>query len=377
MDSVKIISYNSTGFPVQRQEYIKKLQLFSDVICGQEHFQLKNCKYRVVNSFSSDFDVYFKPAEKSCDYISAGRPKGGLFIAWKKLFVRKVTRISTKNVRLQAAILEYENTKVFILNSYFPCDSQKSDLSLDEIEELTNLIEDISDLLKKYKADYDVPIILGDLNFDSRRFTSHVQTISQFFEDNSLFSVWDMFPVDFTYSCSQSMSIIDHFILPNNMAQIISDCGVFHDSENMSGHSPIYLKVDLLKSRNPVEKVERNPRLNWSFSSEEQRKYYSNCLDEKISQLNHSTSTSCKNIFCNDENHRADIDIFTENLLNAMVESAWVNLEQTKGTTGDQTSRAHTIPGWNDNVKPFQDEAKFWFSVCRLLGNQFIQTHLE
>ena len=257
---------------------------------------------------------------------------------------------------------------IFILNSYFPCDSQKSYLSLDEIAELTNLTEDISDLLKKYKADYDVPIILGDLNFDSRRFTSHVQTICQFFEDNSLFSVWDMFPVDFTYSCSQSTSIIDHCILPNNMAQIISDCGVLHDSENMSGHSPIYLKVDLLKSRNPVDKVERKPRLNWTFSSEEQRKYYANCLDEKISHLNHSTSTFCKNIFCNDENHRADIDILTENLVNAMVESAWVNLEQTKGTTGDQTSRAHTIPGWNDNVKPFQDEAKFWFSVWCAAG---------
>ena len=97
MDSVKIISYNSTGFPVQRQEYIKKLQLFSDVICGQEHFQLKNCKFRVVNSFNASFDVFFKQAEKSNDYLSAGRPRGGMFLAWKKTCVKRVKRLITQN----------------------------------------------------------------------------------------------------------------------------------------------------------------------------------------------------------------------------------------------------------------------------------------
>ena len=78
-----ILSYNSTGFPVQRQDYLKKLQLFSDMICIQEHFQLKNCKFRISNSFSDTFDLYFKPAVKSNSELGLGRPKGGLFIAWK------------------------------------------------------------------------------------------------------------------------------------------------------------------------------------------------------------------------------------------------------------------------------------------------------
>ena len=41
----------------------------------------------------------------------------------------------------------------------------------------------------------------------------------------------------------------------------------------------------------------------------------------------------------------------------------WENLESTKGTTGDQSSRKFTIPGWNSMVKPFQVEAKFWHSL--------------
>ena len=42
-------------------------------------------------------------------------------------------------------------------------------------------------------------------------------------------------------------------------------------------------------------------------------------------------------------------------LLTAMTDCAWENLDCTKGTTGDQRSRKHTLPGWNDMVKPFQD----------------------
>ena len=76
-----ITSYNSTGFPVQRQTYIQKLQLFSDVICCQEHFQLKNCKFRVSNSINNNYDLNFKPAVKSNNYLGQGRPKGGLFMA--------------------------------------------------------------------------------------------------------------------------------------------------------------------------------------------------------------------------------------------------------------------------------------------------------
>ena len=85
-----------------------KLQLFSDVICNQEHFQLKNCKFRIANSFSDSYDLYFKPAVKSTSSLGQGRPKGGLCIAWRKVQVRRAKRISCENIRLQAVILEHE-----------------------------------------------------------------------------------------------------------------------------------------------------------------------------------------------------------------------------------------------------------------------------
>ena len=144
------MSYNSTGFPVQRQSYIKKLQIFSDVICGQEHFQLKNNKFRISNAFNTDFDFYFKPASKSNSILGRGRPRGGLFIAWKKIQVKKATRLSCDNFRLQAVILEYDNCKLLLINSYFPCDSQKLALSDSESSELHALLNNISSIKQQH-----------------------------------------------------------------------------------------------------------------------------------------------------------------------------------------------------------------------------------
>ena len=50
-------------------------------------------------------------------------------------------------------------------------------------------------------------------------------------------------------------------------------------------------------------------------------------------------------------------------MLGSLIDSAWDNLEHSKGTSGDQASRGHIIPGWNDLVKPYQGEARFWFNL--------------
>ena len=361
---VTILSYNSTGFPLQRQSYIKKLQLFSDVICGQEHFQLKNCKFRISNSFSDKFDLFFKPAVKSNNSLGQGRPRGGLFMAWKKSQVKKVTRIICENFRLQAAIFEYSTCRLLIINTYFPCDSQKTFLSDLESADLCSLLNSISKLQQQYSQKYDTSIILGDLNFDDSRYSGHTQAINNFLDNEGLSSAWDSFPVDFTFSSSTAFSTIDHFLISNTQAHIILEAGVVHDVENVSGHSPIYLKIDLVKANDPPEVTHRNPRLNWARSSPEQRKNYSQQLSDLLSQpCDPSLAVQCHNTQCDLQAHHQDIDKCTRDLLGKMVDSAWTCLEATQGTTGDQGSRKFTIPGWNSQVKPFQGEARFWYSL--------------
>ena len=361
-----ITSYNSTGFPVQRQSYIKKLQIFSDIICGQEHFQLKNCKFRISNSFNNNYDFYFKPAVKPNNSLGQGRPKGGLYIAWKKTQVKKATRISSDNFRIQAVILEYENCKLLLINTYFPCDSQNVVLSNTEAVELQDILSSIHGIKDKYARKFDSSIILGDINYDDTRYTGHTLAVNTFLENERLCTTWEKFPVDFTFSSGQAFSTIDHFFISNTQQDIILDAGTIHDPENVSGHSPVYVKIDLAKANNPPEKISRNPRLNWGRSSPDQHDKYNQQLRDKLSQP--GTNLGCDDVLCDSRLHFQHIDSMTQELLVAVVDSAWDNLEATKGTTGDQASREHTIPGWNEKVKPFQNEARFWYNLWESAG---------
>ena len=76
-------------------------------------------------------------------------------MAWKKIQVKKATRIASDNFRIQAAILEYEDCKLLLINTYFPCDSQKLELSNDEATELQNLLSTLHDIKTKYATKFD------------------------------------------------------------------------------------------------------------------------------------------------------------------------------------------------------------------------------
>ena len=175
------------------------------MICGQEHFQLKNCKFRISNAFSDEFDFFFKPAVKSNNHLGKGRPKGGLYFAWKKAQVKKATRLSTETFRIQAVILEYENCKLLLINTYFPCDTQKLVLTDTEAADLHSLLSNIVSLKTKYSSKFDTAIVVGDINYDNLRYTGHTQAINNFLESEILSSVWDFFPADFTFSSGDSL----------------------------------------------------------------------------------------------------------------------------------------------------------------------------
>ena len=89
-------------------------------------------------------------------------------------------------------------------------------------------------------------------------------------------------------------------------------------------------------------------------------------LKDMLHQL--EDEPQCVDVGCDNGDHLHSIDMLTSNILGAMTESAWENLEFSKGTTGHQASRKHTIPCWNDRVKPYQSEARFWNSLWISVG---------
>ena len=148
--------------------------------------------------------------------------------------MKKSTRLTTENFRIQAVILEYEDCKLLLINTYFPCDSQKLVLTKAESSELQKLLSDISSLKTKYSKKFDTVILAGDLNYDDNRYTGHAQSVSNILEGERLCSVWDHFPVDFTFSSQTSFSTLDHFLISKTQEYIVIEAGPIHDADNLS-----------------------------------------------------------------------------------------------------------------------------------------------
>ena len=66
-------SYNSGGLGFYRQDFIKPLNIFSDILCIQEHFLLDaggkkhSNTYKLKTLFCDTHDILIKPAFKKCN----------------------------------------------------------------------------------------------------------------------------------------------------------------------------------------------------------------------------------------------------------------------------------------------------------------------
>ena len=96
----------------------------------------------------------------------------------------------------------------------------------------------------------------GDINADFSRDNRFVTILNEFIDTHQLKRSWLNFGIDFTFSspANNATSTIDHFLYNNALVDHIADAGVLHRGDNLSGHSPIYLKL----------KVDQLPRLWYS-----------------------------------------------------------------------------------------------------------------
>ena len=160
-----ICSYNSTGFGLGAQNYIKTLLLFSDILCIQEHFLLdsKDRKYsntnKLVKTLGSQHHMFIVPAHKDSTQISRGRGKGGLVTLWKKELTKFVTKIPCNNYRLQATKFTMNSLDLLVINSYFPCDPRVDNF---DDAEVVNLLADLRIVIEL--SGCDNVIVAGDLN---------------------------------------------------------------------------------------------------------------------------------------------------------------------------------------------------------------------
>ena len=91
-------------------------------------------------------------------------------------------------------------------------------------------------------------------------------------------------------------------------------------------------------------------------------------LEDRVSSLIVPESlSSCRDVHCQDPSHIKDLDNFTLDLLETMQDVAEESLPL-PGSGGNGNSRSRSgnhkvVPGWNEYVKPFREEAYFWHQL--------------
>ena len=369
-NSLCITSYNSTGFGIGAQNFISTLSLFSNIVCIQEHFLLdsKDKNHSNTNKLRKalefKYDMYIVPAYKEDNQVSRGRGKGGLATLWDKSLTKYVSKVSTDNFRLQGTKFSLPCGSFLLLNTYFPCDPRAN--QFDETELLT-LLGEIRRILIKEECIYN--LIAGDLNCHFARQSTFTQLVHSFFLDLNFKVFWeqdrDIYNIqetDFTFSQvlnnQTSTSVIDHFVGNDTLVKSVIDAGVIHDPNNPSNHEPIFTKLSLQGIDLSNESEIKQSRVKWEKATELAKDKFKEVLDNKLLNISVPHTVSCRDVSC--VAHTADLEDYTMDIMEA-VESAAVECLPVVGGGHKETSLA--VPGWNDYVKPFSEENKFWYSV--------------
>ena len=275
-------TYNSNGHGPGRIEYISKLMLMYDFLLVQEHWLLDN-----------QIDGYFSQIDNICVHgvsgmdsknLISGRPYGGCAIVWKRNLVSQVSPISCASSRLCAVTMDIKGLKVLICNVYMPCDTNYHCSNTVIYEETLSEIKRLS-----VETGIDTLIIGGDFNTDLLRDSSlHTRLLKEYNARENLRTVIsEKQQIDYTYEskASGARSVIDHFIVSQNILDLIDYVDVVHDGDNLSDHSVLNIKLSLA-----VEYFVDSPcgmftSVKWDKANIEDLNVYKSNLDRNLANI--------------------------------------------------------------------------------------------
>jgi hypothetical protein len=180
--------------------------------------------------------------------------------------------------------------------------------------------------------------------------------------------VWKHHPVDYTHMHTdhKSTSTLDHFLISPRLLPLVDECGPLHRGDNLSRHSPIFLRIrlgELPAHRKIPSQVPRRPA--WARAVEQQLEQYTAALQEKLLLLQVPESLNCDNTNCQNHQHTEDRDSFLLTMLSSMIETSYSCIPVSGGGSSgkkDRTARGG-IPGWKEEVEPFRQQANYWWGV--------------
>ena len=289
----------------------------------QEHFKSSKSTDKYFRDKFSSYHSVIVPGYRPPGQDN-GRARAGLGQLCKKNIDVKRNRVASKHYRVQAQVLNLPSTSVLWINTYFPTDPQLiGDYDDTELQACLSEVETI--LTNTVYSD----VVWGsDINWDMTRKTKFAKTVSEFMQRFNLVSLWSHHQgVSHTFeqifkNGRVSRSTVDHFVLSPRLLPLVEDCGVIHRGDNLSVHSPIWVKlrVGALPIRKQM-KSSNSKKPSWSKASTEQVNAFTAGLQNKLETIHVPASLHCHDVHCSDKNHSDETDSMVLDILCAVVET--------------------------------------------------------
>ncbi len=358
MACLTIATYNSHGLGSGRLEYINKLAEVNDFLFLQEHWMLSN----QINTFGckvSSMHVHGVSGMDEHELIQ-GRPYGGCLIMWKKSLVCKVTPVQIHSNRMCAVHVTGDGgLNVLLFNVYMPCDTEYDRANEEIYGDILHEISQVSENVDPLSI-----LVGGDFNTDFRRSRSlHTMALLPFMVNESLRRGLDYQDknVDYTYESKMNgdRSLIDHFLVTDNLFNNMKRYEVVHDGDNLSDHSVLCMVLDSVNLSYEHVTNEFTCKPRWSDASLENIQEYQHCLDAQLSpDLIPWEAINCVDYFC--EKHGSEIQTFHDNIIHACLDASTMTIPKSK-----IRDHGKCVPGWNEHVCELRKQAIFWHRIWK------------
>ena len=147
----------------------------------------------LIEKWLPDHHIFFNPATKN---ELNGRPKNGMFVAVRTCSKESFQDVFPLSSRIHSILIETQNDKIMLLNTYFPTDPRCNDFNETDLLLTLFVVKEVI-----YNHDFDRLVWSGDINADFRRNTKFVRLINEFICELDISKSWDMHEIDFTHAC--------------------------------------------------------------------------------------------------------------------------------------------------------------------------------
>ncbi len=119
--SLKIVSFNCSGFKFRNYDYLKDIFMKCDILLIQETW-LYTFQHEEIGKVLVDSEHHAVSAMDECDVSRVGRPYGGCAVVWRRGLALDFRPLTTTSRRLCAVVAQSECAKLLLVSVYMPND---------------------------------------------------------------------------------------------------------------------------------------------------------------------------------------------------------------------------------------------------------------